>query len=268
MSAPGGLDAAWRRLLDALVARGSLLVSLSGGADSSLLLAAAVEALGAGNVKAALCAGSFTPPWDLAFARDLAARLGVELIEIDTGELSDPAIAANDPDRCYLCKRRRLMLLTHICQERGLAAVAEGGQLDDADEHRPGARAVAELGALSPLAEAGLGKAEVRALGRRLNLPAADAPSSACLATRIPTGAAISPRALTRVARAETAVRALHPGQVRVRDHFPLARLELDADGLARLGEPGFRQALHSALIEAGYTLACVDLAGYHGAGA
>ncbi len=268
MAADERLDAAWERLLDGLRPLGTLLVSLSGGADSSLLLAAAVEALGADKVRAALCAGPFTPPWDLSSARELAARLGVELIEIDPGELSDVAIAANDPNRCYHCKRRRLMLLTHMCQELGLNAVAEGSQADDAGEDRPGARAVAELGALSPLRQAGLGKAEVRALGRRLKLPAADAPSSACLATRIPHGTPLTPEALLRVARAEGAVRALHPGQVRVRDHFPLARLELDAEGLARLGEPGFRKALLAALLGAGYASASVDLAGYHGAGA
>lgn len=264
---PDDLRPAWERLLANLRRHGPLMLAFSGGVDSSLLLRAAVQALGPGGVTAALCAGPLTPPWELDQARELARGLGVELLELDAGELSDPAIAANDPQRCYHCKRRRLTLLTHLAQERGCQAVAEGSQLDDQGDYRPGSRAVAELGALSPLMAAGLDKAAVRRLSRALGLATADAPSSACLATRVPTGTPLSPEALTRVARAETALRGLAPGRVRVRDHFPLARIEAEAGALAGLAGEPTRSKVVAALKRAGYSWACLDLEGYRASG-
>lgn len=257
------MTAAWQGLLNELRPLGSVMISFSGGADSSLLLAAAVEALGPDKVVAAIAAGPFTPPWDFKAARELAQELDVELVEVKAGEMNDPEIVANDPLRCYRCKKRRLMLLTHLCQERELGAVAEGSQADDASQDRPGARAIAELGAKSPLMAAGLGKDMVRALGRELEIPAAIAPSSACLATRIPTGTPLSIPALERVTQAELAVRALYPGQVRVRDHFPHAKLVLDELGIIRIGEAGFADQLRQAVQKAGYASVCLDLSPY-----
>ena len=256
------LQGPWQRLLELLRGHGSLLVAFSGGADSSLLLAAAVQALGEA-VTAGLCLGPLTPPWEVAAARALAAGLGVELLEIDPEDLGDPDIAANGPERCYFCKRRRLGLLQDQAARLGLAGVAEGSQLDDAGGHRPGARAVAELGVASPLAQAGLHKAEVRALGRALGLAAADAPAGACLATRLPFGTPLTRQALQRVAAAEGAVRGLLGGQVRVRDHFPLARLELDPAAMARAVQDKTRRRILAALIAAGYDRVTLDLAGY-----
>ena len=129
----------------------------------------------------------------------VAKELGVKLHLVQGGELADPAIAANPPDRCYLCKRSRLKRLTALARDLGLAEVAEGSQIDDAKEDRPGARAVRELGVKSPLASAGLDKAMVRKLSEALELPTAMAPSSACLATRVPFGVELTQAALSRV---------------------------------------------------------------------
>lgn len=266
LSIPADLREGWQRLVAVLAGYDSLLVAFSGGADSSLLLAAAIHALGPA-VKAGLCTGPFTPPWEAEAARHLAAHLGADLLEIDCAELADPAIQANDGERCYLCKRRRMELLLEQAGRLGIAVVAEGSQLDDAQGHRPGARAVAELGIASPLAQAGLGKAQVRALGRALGLATAEAPSGACLATRIPTGAPLFAQALSRVARAEARVRALLPGQVRVRDEFPCARLELDEGGRAKAQDPIMAERLDEVLRHAGYTDFTIDPQGYRPSG-
>ena len=257
----------WQRLLARLRPLDSALVAFSGGVDSALLLAAAREALGP-KVKAVLCTGAFTPPWEADRARQVAAELGVELIETDAGELKDPATSANDPLRCYHCKRLRLSSLQAMARHMGFAAVLEGSQADDASEHRPGSRAVKELGIKSPLAEAGLGKTEIRELSRALGLITAEVPSGACLATRVPVGTPLSQDALHRIGLAETAVRRLLPGQVRVRDHFPLARLELAPEGMARAVDPEMRSRLSQAVKAAGYRFACLDLEGYRAGGA
>ncbi len=261
---PPKLQKPWQRLQEELVRLESALVAFSGGVDSSLLLAAACQAL-PGRIKAVTCAGPFTPPWELERARRLARSLGVKYLEVDPGDLQDPEIRANDPLRCYYCKRRRLMLMTHMAQDEGYQAVVEGSQLDDAGEERPGHRAVEELGVKSPLMAAGLDKETVRALSRALGLESADTPPGACLATRVPTGTPLTPAALERVARAEGGVRELVSGQVRVRDHWPLARIELDPGGIAPAAAQPLRGRILEVVREAGYSQICLDLAGYHG---
>lgn len=249
-------------MLKLLQAQGSLLVAFSGGVDSSLLLAAAKSALG-DQVKAGLCLGAFTPPWEIEAARQVAQRLGVELIELDARELQDPDISANPPDRCYFCKLRRMTLLKEQAQRLGFAAVAEGSQIDDAHGHRPGARALAELGVLSPLAQAGLSKHQVRELSRALGLSTADTPSGACLATRITYGTPLSAQALARVGQAEGALRDLLFGQLRLRDEFPMARLELAPTLMAKAIESPLRERIVEAVLAAGYERVVLDLGGY-----
>lgn len=260
---PPHLQGRWEDLLRILRDTGSLVLAFSGGVDSSLLLAAAAQACAPEKVLPVLCVGPFTPPWEAERARGLAADWGLTLLEVDAAELADPLVAANDPERCYHCKRLRFSRLLDLAGERGLAAVAEGSQLDDLGEFRPGNRAKEELGIRSPLLEAGLDKGAVRELSRALSLPTAQVPSSACLATRIPTGTALTAPALERVAMAEGALRRLLPGQLRLRDHFPLARLELPPAAMPlALAEPT-RAAIVAAMRQAGYTLTCLDLEGY-----
>lgn len=266
--AKAALAEAWQRLTRLLAGQGSLLVAFSGGVDSSLLLAAARAALG-DEVKAALCLGPFTPDWEVEAARGLAHSLGVELLEIDAAELSDARIAENGPQRCYWCKRRRLTHLLHLAQELGLAAVAEGSQQDDAREDRPGAKAVAELGVLSPLAQAGLDKTMVRELSRAWNLSTADSPAAACLASRVPWGAPLNNETLTRIGQAEALLREILPEcALRVRDHFPLARIELAPGLMARAAAEPLRGRVLQAVKAAGYEQVCLDLAGYRSGGA
>ena len=262
------LQESWQSLLDGIRSLGPAIVAFSGGVDSALLLAAAKEALGT-KVTAALCVGAFTPSWEVERARRVAADLGVELMEMDAGELADPETAANDPLRCYYCKRLRLGLLVSKARDMGFDAVLEGSQADDAGEYRPGSKAVKELGVKSPLAEAGLDKAQVRSLSRALGLITADAPSGACLATRVPTNTPLAKDALCRIAQAEAAVRQVINGQVRLRDHFPLARLELGQKGMALLAaSPDLRSRISSAVKAAGYKFVCLDLEGYRTGGA
>ncbi|MBI5521852.1 MAG: ATP-dependent sacrificial sulfur transferase LarE [Desulfarculus sp.] len=264
---PPDLRDTWQALLEDIRGLAPLVVAFSGGADSSLLLAAATQALGQG-VKAAICLGPLTPPWEADRARQLAAHLGAELVELQAGEINDPDIVANDSQRCYYCKRLRLTLLTQLARQWGLASVVEGSQVDDAQDFRPGSRAVKELGVYSPLARAGLDKAAVRRLSQALGLVTAQVPSGACLATRVPTGTRLSAPALERIGQAEQAVRALLPGrQVRVRDHFPLARLELEPDVLPRAASQPLRGRLLAALLALGYAGVCLDLAGYRPSG-
>ena len=259
---------AWQRLIAELTSRGSLLVAFSGGVDSSLLLAAAKTALG-GQVKAALCLGPFTPDWEVEAARSLAHALGVELLEVDADELSDRNIADNGPQRCYWCKRRRMMLLVHLAQEMGLAFVAEGSQTDDDAQDRPGSKAVAELGVLSPLATVGLNKAMVRELSASLGLPTAQAPAAACFASRVPWGVPLSRGILTRIGKAEALLRILLPGtSLRVRDHHPLARLEISPEFIEKAASEPMRGRIVTAVQSAGYEHVCLDLMGYRTGGA
>jgi uncharacterized protein len=262
------LAQAWKRLIGELASRGSLLVAFSGGVDSSLLLAGAKAALG-DAVKAVLCLGHFTPDWEVEAARSLARDLGVELLEVDAGELNDPDIANNGPQRCYFCKRRRLMLLIHMAQELGLEHVAEGSQMDDASQDRPGAKAVAELGVLSPLAAAGLDKKAVRGLSSLLGLATAQAPAAACLASRVPLGSPLNRETLTRIGGAEALLRGLFPGAtLRVRDHYPLARLELPPNLIAKAAAEPLRGRIAAAVQSVGYENICLDLQGYRTGGA
>ncbi|CAO0819616.1 pyridinium-3,5-biscarboxylic acid mononucleotide sulfurtransferase [Desulfarculales bacterium] len=260
------LQDSWQSLLDRLRQLAPLLVAFSGGVDSTLLLAAATQVLGPG-VRAAICLGAFTPPWEAARARQIAAQLGTDLVELDADEMAVTAIRQNDPERCYHCKLLRLTLLIGLARERDLKSVVEGSQLDDARDYRPGSRAVTELGVHSPLAEAGLDKVAVRRLSQALGLITADLPSEACLATRVATGIPLDPATLARIGRAEEAVRALLPGQVRVRDHLPMARLELEPRLLAQAVAEPQRGRLLTCLQSLGYKVVCLDLAGYQASG-
>jgi uncharacterized protein len=245
-----------------LAGMGSVLVAFSGGVDSSLLLVAAREALGE-RVLAVTARSPVHPPHEMEEAASIADALGVTHGYVDTVELSDPAFRRNPPERCYICKLSRLRVMVALAREHGYDQVIEGSNRDDLGRHRPGMRAVEELGVRSPLLDAGLGKEEIRRLAKLAGLPNWDVPGTACLVTRIPYGQTITEERLERIYRAELAVRSMGLRQVRVRDHGDVARIEVEVEELERLLDPGCRDRIAAAVREAGFRYVSLDLDGY-----
>jgi uncharacterized protein len=241
----------------------SLLVAFSGGVDSTLLLRLALDELGREQVLAVTAHGDVHTGEELEAAREIAALLGARHSVIDTHELAVPGFAANPPERCYLCRREMYGRLIEVAQREGLRTVADGANLDDQADYRPGIRAGAELGVVSPLAEAGIGKREVRDLARRLGLTNWSAPASPCLASRFPYGEEITAADLQVVAAAERRLRELGFGLCRVRHHGDMARIEVPADNIARAVEESARRAIVSSLHDLGYTYVALDLEGF-----
>ena len=216
---------------------GRLLVAFSGGADSAFLLAAAVRALGAGDVVAATAVSPSLPAAELAHAADFAAGLGVRHETPVTYEFERAGYRANAGDRCFFCKAELLDTLRPLADALGIEHVATGTNADDAVAgFRPGIRAAADRGAVTPLLDAGLTKAEIRAVSREWGLGTWDKPAAACLASRVAYGIEVTPSRLARVERAESAARAwLHARGIavrdlRVRDLGDTARLEVDGE--------------------------------------
>jgi uncharacterized protein len=237
-----------------------VVVAYSGGVDSTFLLKVAQECLGDGVLAVTADAPSL-PRHELEEARRIARQLAVRHLVVESHELDDPLYLANDPLRCYYCKAIRYSQLVAYAQEQGYRYVVDGVNADDLGDHRPGLRAAEERGVRSPLQEAGLSKAEVRALARELGLPNWDKPPSACLASRIPYGTAITPESLRRIEQAEVALRRLGPGQLRVRDHGQVARIEVDGRDFALILEQ--RERIVAALKQLGYAYVTLDLAGF-----
>ena len=261
--------------LDLLAARlsdlESVLVAFSGGTDSAFLLAAAVRALGEQAVVAATAVSGSLPGTELAKAREFCASLGVRHLTPQTHEMDRAGYRANAGDRCYFCKAELVDVLRPLADELGIANVATGTNADDAIAgFRPGIRAAAERGAATPLRDAGLTKAQIRAASRAWGLPTWDKPAAACLSSRIAFGIEVTPSRLARVERAELALRDWLSGlgipvtDLRVRDLGSTASIELDSPALAALGRQGERYDAVLALVrECGFAEAVVDERGF-----
>ena len=245
---------------------GSVLVAYSGGADSAMLLSAAVRALGADQVAAATGYSSSLPKVERDPARSFAESLGVEVLTPATHEMDRDGYRENSGQRCFFCKAELIEVLTPLAAERGLAVVATGTNADDAVAgFRPGIRAAAERGAVTPLRDAGLTKAQVRAASRRWGLPTWDKPAAACLSSRVAYGIEVTPHRLARVERAEAGVRRVLAGvgvrDLRVRDLGDRASVEVDA-ALLPLDAPLEAEVL-AAVAQAGFQAADVDSRGF-----
>jgi len=248
-------------LVRVLAPLGPAAVAFSGGVDSGVVLAAAAAVLGPANVIAVTAASETYLPEELAAARALAQRLGVRHEVVTTDELADERFAANAPDRCYHCKAHLVDALAAAAERAGSVVLLDGANRDDLGDHRPGMRAASEGGVRHPLIEAGLGKADVRALARALELPNWDKPANACLASRIPYGEPITPEKLQAVAAAEAGLRTLGFGVCRVRHHGAVARVEVEPGQVARAaGE--LREQVVAAVRAAGCAYVPLDLQG------
>ncbi|MBC8205775.1 MAG: ATP-dependent sacrificial sulfur transferase LarE [Kiritimatiellales bacterium] len=239
-------------------------VAFSGGVDSTFLLAAAVRALGAENVIAATAVSATLTDAEKVEAQELGKTIGVEHALLETTEFDDPTFTANDPLRCYYCKKNRFQSLANWAVARGFPWVVEGSNVDDSGDYRPGQKAVAELDAVrSPLKEAGLTKAEIRAVSKQWNLSTANKLSDACLATRLEYGLELTPERLKRVEAAEQFIRPLIQGHLRVRHHGALARIEVEPEYIAKLAEPETAATIVARLKELGFDHVALDLSGY-----
>ncbi|MGQ9598329.1 MAG: ATP-dependent sacrificial sulfur transferase LarE [Anaerolineae bacterium] len=239
-------------------------IAFSGGTDSTFLLASCLEVLGADRVLALTADSPLTSRAELAEARALAAHLGAHHLVLPSPDLDNPSIVANPSDRCYHCKLARFRKLLAVASAEGFAHLLHGENADDAADYRPGSRAAQELGIRAPLREAGLTKIDVRILSRRRGLATWDKPANACLASRFPYGTPLTAEGLARVEAAEEYLRnAWGLRQLRVRDHFPTARLEVPPEEIARLAQPETRALAVEKLLALGYRYVALDLVGY-----
>ncbi len=247
-----------------LASAGSVLIGFSGGVDSTFLSCVAVEVLGADQVLCVVGRSASYPQAQWDTARAVAAQFNLPLLETDTHEMQDAEYAANPTNRCYFCKRELWSVLVPIARARGLSAVLDGTNADDLGDYRPGAVAAKELGVHSPLADVGLTKQQIRSLSASRGIPTWSQPSSPCLSSRIPYHTQVTSARLQRIERAEAAVRALGVvGDMRVRFHGPLARVEIGADELEQFFTPERAAQLQRAVIAAGFERVALDLAGF-----
>jgi uncharacterized protein len=249
-------------LLARLAETGSLIVALSGGADSAYLAWAARRALGERALSVTAISPSFSAH-DRAVVDQFVRDFQIRHEFVDTHEMENPAYRANAADRCFHCKDELFSVLDAIAQERGFTATAYGVNADDTLDFRPGHRAAQQHRVLAPLLDAGLRKSEIRQLSQRAGLPTWDRPASACLASRVPYGTEVTPERLTMIERGEAALRELGFQQFRVRLHDKLARVEIAPEEMERAFSKETSAAISQALKSVGFTYVALDLEGY-----
>ena len=240
----------------------SVIVAFSGGVDSTFVLKAAYDTIG-DRVLALTTTSPTMPEQDRDTALKMAARIGARHLVVESNELEIPGYARNPLDRCYLCKSNLFTVCEAKAAELGIEEIADGLNLDDLHDYRPGMKAAAEKRVRHPLVEAELSKAEIRELSRAMELETWDRPASPCLSSRFPYGTEITPEGLRKVAAGEDLLRALGFRVARVRYHGEVARLELEQAEIARIFEPQIRETVDREFKKIGFRFVAIDLRGF-----
>jgi uncharacterized protein len=251
-----------RRLIEILKSDSTLAVAFSGGVDSTFLIAAAKEALG-GGVTAVTVDSPIHSRREIREARAIAKALGVRHIVVPFGDITAPGFVSNPPERCYTCKQLIFAEIIRVATSLNISRVAHGVNMDDLADYRPGLKAAEEMGVAAPLAEAGLTKADIRALSRKMQLPTWNKPSMACLASRIPYNQPITREALMMVEIAEEYLLQLGFDGARVRHHGAVARIEVAPGDLQNTLRKEMRTQILKRLKQIGFKHVAVDLEGY-----
>ena len=242
---------------------GRVVIAYSGGVDSTFLLKAAVDTLGAENVLACIGTSASLAGSQYDQAIECGKIIGAEVEEIIVDELSDPQYSANKADRCFHCKSHLYRLLTDIAEQRGFKNIICGSNFDDKDDFRPGHRAAEIFNVRAPLAEAELTKDDIRALSRKLNLPTADVPASPCLASRISYGLEVTEQRLKQIDQAENFLRTLGLVEFRLRHHDELARIEVKPEAIDKITAEPLRSQIVDKLKSLGFKYITIDLQGF-----
>lgn len=240
----------------------SVLIAYSGGVDSALLLKVAHDMLGERAIGVIAASDAYAPE-ETQEAIATAAQMGIPLLTLETHELEDERYIKNDVQRCYFCKTELFTQLEPLAKQHNVRFIAYGVNKDDDGDFRPGQRAAHEFGVRSPLKEAGLGKSDIRAIARMLNVPVWDKPAMACFSSRIPYGSKVDVASLQMVYKAEKFLRELGFHQLRVRHHDKIARIEVERSEIARLVEEEMSRTVTDGLRKIGYAYVTVDLLGF-----
>jgi len=257
------LDEKHNSLKEILKSFGKVVIAYSGGVDSTFLLKAAVDTLGAENVLACIGISPSLAESQKTQALEMAKTIGARVRQIQLDELDDDAYSANKADRCFHCKSHLYELLTKIAKDEEIEAILCGCNFDDKDDFRPGNRAAKVFGVHCPLMEAKLTKNDIRELSRRMNLATADVPASPCLASRISYGLEITEERLKQVEEAEDYLRSLGFVEFRVRHHGDMVRIEAPAGEIEKITSKEMRSKITKKLKAIGFKYVTVDLQGF-----